>query len=254
MPLDNSFFRALALKKVPHFTTSPFEMLPSAGKLSCAQGYGSKCISDAADCDSRTACCDATQLPVNLARRAQNQHRDKLLRLWYVQKRHNPHQSLVPSHLNPLRALLPALDWNSTNTANRPFPTVGWNFQRPLSLPAEWRTRNSCDLAGERLSLGALFRGGLRYHCRVCRKDPLLKQLLLARHWAVKADAAFKSVASRMGEGDDDERDVEAMNSPENMVPRDLDDFDFDDGDVDWDERPLIDYHSPTPCYPLRLF
>ncbi|KAJ6461106.1 hypothetical protein C8R45DRAFT_1220982 [Mycena sanguinolenta] len=217
-------------------------MLPSAGKPSCTHGYDCKCISDA----DRGARRDATQLPVNLARRARNQTQNIFVQMWCVQKRHNPHLSLVLSNLNPLRALLPAVDWKTTNTANRPFPKAGWNFRRPLSPPAEWRTRKGCDAAGERLSVEVFFKGGLRYHCRVCNKDSLLKRLLLVRHWAAKTDAMLKSAASRTHDDD------ETINGPDTVFPRDLDDFDSDDGD--WDERPLIDYRSPTPCYPLRLF
>ncbi|KAJ7244414.1 hypothetical protein B0H12DRAFT_1129462 [Mycena haematopus] len=244
-----------------------FNMVAPATKPSCTL-TGHQVTSDwmfISD-DRGTARCDTLPKPLppptthihpgsrNLRRRqaheAENQ-RMFSLRAWYIQKHHNPHLSLVLSHFNPLRALLSHVDWKFINTTNRPFGKVGWNFKRPLRSPARLRIRKECDTAGERLSMEDVFSGGLRYHCRVCSKDTLLKRLLLVRHWAAKADAVYKSELSRMHKGDDGE--TTNNDCPQTVFPRDLDDFEDGDG---WpaDEGPLIDYHSATQSYPLRLF
>jgi len=193
-------------------------------------------------------------VPSVLTQWAQNDR--TFLRLWSAEKHKNPYLPRVVSPPNPLRALMPPMYWQSVNTTrNRSLQKVEWNFRRPLpspALPTKLRSRKQCDAAGERLSSKAVYAGKLRRHCRVCSQDTLLKQLLLVRHWASRADAIFECALSLIHADDDCEMGDATLDDcfPETVL-RDRDDFDDDDRSMD-DAPLIVDRHSD--CYPLRLF
>ncbi|KAF8218071.1 hypothetical protein K438DRAFT_1796262 [Mycena galopus ATCC 62051] len=239
---------------------------PAAEPSLCTHGLPTdKCISgdhQKVRCDDATQTALPPQTPPGLSlpspRQIQMQNQRMALRVWFFQKHHNPYLPLVLSHFNPLRALLPVPDWKSTSTAHKPFRKAGWNFKRPLpsrNRPIALRNRKECDAEGEHLPLEAVLTGGLRSHCAACNKDPLHKRLLLVRHWASTADAAFKAALARMHL-----EDAALENDcPQTVFPRDLDDFDdeVDDAYDDWsmETAPLIMVSHPgTKSYPLRLF
>ncbi|KAJ7671484.1 hypothetical protein DFH06DRAFT_1319657 [Mycena polygramma] len=177
---------------------------------------------------------------------------------WNMQKRRNPHLPLVLSAFNPSNAPgTPPLYWKSINPRTGPFQNVKWNIDRPHRPPTKTRSRKDCDLAGQYLPREAVYRGKLRHHCRICGKDSLLKRLLLVRHWASMAYAMYKSISTLplpvpVPDDDAEMGDAAWDSFPRDVLLRELDDFDDDEGSM-YDD-PLIVEQDSEGSSSLSLF
>ncbi|KAF5367121.1 hypothetical protein D9758_003851 [Tetrapyrgos nigripes] len=146
-------------------------------------------------------------------------------------RRKNPHAPKMPSMLNPLRASAPFMYYHGVepNTRN-PYSNLTWNFQKRRVVVN--RSRSICAVSNKNLRPVVYVCNGDTHHCIMCKRENLLKRLLISRYWRRQNQAEARARLARLEMELERQRRVIAMGYGQS-VPRDVgeSESEFESGD-----------------------